>query len=221
VSVQASPIEEYLAKFSTCVPSSPVARDMLDEARDHLVEGALALQSAGASRQAAERDAVREFGSIEQLAVEFRTVIMVRDAKRQARWQLVVVGLLGICGFSAFRLIPLWRGQLSEIFPPPLVACAAAAALLCPSLVLLMLSATRRTWHEARWTAWLLSGRTVASWLFVLGLPACASMVADQIAVLVGAPHAWLLAGLLGGLLLARRVVPETTTIFKQVARSW
>jgi HAAS len=207
--VQASPIEKYLAELATRLPASPGARDMLDEARDHLLEAAVVYEPTGASREVSERRAVQEFGTVEQLARDFRAVIVVRDAQRQARWQLTVVGLLGACGIAVFRLVPVWLGQLSDVLPPPLVAAVAAVVLLWPSLVLLTLSLTSRIWCEAGWIAGLANVRTAVSWLFAFGLPLCASMVTDQAAMLVGASHAWLLAGALGGCLVTRRVVPD------------
>ena len=209
--VQPSPVESYLAVLSACLPPTPARRDLLDEARDHLLEATDAYQIAGANRQSAERRAVQEFGAIEYVAREFRTVILVRDAQRQARWQLAMVGVLALCGFTVFRLIPIWLGQLSDVLPPPLVASVAAVVLLGPSMVLLALSVSSRIWNEVRWTAWLANVRLAVSWLFALGLPICASMVTDQVAVLAGASHAWLLAGVVGGYLVARRVVPNIT----------
>ena len=210
--VQASPIEKYLSQLATCLPATPAGRDMVDEARDHLLEAAAAHQAAGMNIQIAELQAVHEFGAAESLVGEFRAVIMARAAQRQARWQLAMVGLLGACGVTVFRFIPIWLGQLSDVLPPPVVACVAAVVLLWPSFVLLVLSLNSRAMYEARWTSGLANVRSAVSWLFAFGFPLCASVVADQVAVLAGASHVWLLAGAVGGYLVTRRVGPDLIT---------
>jgi hypothetical protein len=210
IAVLDSLIDAYLAALAGRLPTTSSGRDIVSEARDHLLEAATEYEARGASRQAAERAALREFGSIDELAAEFRTVVAVRDAQRQAAWQLVTTGFLAVCGFSAFRLIPVWRGELADLMPPPLVASLAAVTLLWPSVVLFVLSRTSVVWTKPAWTARLLAARSLAMCLFGLGLPLCAGMVADQVTTLVSAPRMWLIVGALGGCLTAGRLVQVT-----------
>ncbi len=217
--VRLSPIETYLAELAAGLPASRAARDLLDEAGDHLYEAAAAGEAAGAGREAAEREAVREFGRVAELAPGFRTVAVVCDTRRQANRQLLGILVLASWGASALHLLPMAHGQAPGPAPPWPVALVAAATLLCPSLLLLGLSHTPWPWWGARWLAWLVRARTLASWLFGLGLPACAAMVAHQTALLLSAPHLWLAAGALGGHLVASYLVPATTV--RHVLNRW
>jgi len=180
----------------------------LDEIRDHLYEAAEAGEVAGAGREAAERAAVRDLGTVAELAPDFRTAAMVCDARRQANRQLLGAPLLAAWGAGIFHLLPAVHGSFTITAPPHLVALVVAGTLLCPSLILLGLSRAPRLWWDARWLAWLVRARTLASWLFQLGLPASAAMMAYPIALLSDPPHLWWVAGALGGHLIAGLLVP-------------
>jgi hypothetical protein len=204
-------IDAYLEALAASLPRSRAARELLDEARDHLSEAAAAREVAGAGREAAEQAAVREFGEVAELAPGFRTVAVVSDARRQATRQLL--GVLVLAGWiaSTFHLIPVAHGPLPEPARPHPVALVAVITLLGPSLLLLGLSRTPWPWWGGQWLAWLIRARTLASWLFQLGLPVSAAMVAHQVALLFGGPHLWLAAGALGGHLVANFLVPVTS----------
>lgn len=206
-----APTDAYLAELAASLPRGRAARDLLDEIRDHLYEATAARQAAGSSREAAEREAVRELGTVAELAPDFRTAAVVCDARRQANRQLLGVLLLATWGAGAFHLLPTVHGHLTMPGPPWPVALVAVGTLLCPSLVLLGLSRTPRLWWDARWLAWLERARTVAGWLFQLGLPAsCAmsAMVAYSGALSAGSPHLWLVGGAFAGHLVAGVLVP-------------
>jgi hypothetical protein len=200
---RASAIDAYLAELAARLPATSSSRDILSEARDHLLEAAAKQEAHGIARQAAEREALERFGNVDELAPAFRTVVEVRDARRQARWQLATTGLLGAFGVSVFRLVPLWRGDLAAFMPPPLAAEVAAVTLLWPSLVLLVLSHTPQAWYESTWSAWRRKARGLATWMFAFGLPVCAALVTDQVTLLLSAPRTWLIVGVLGGCLVA------------------
>ena len=208
-----APVDVYLEELAASLPRSRAARDLLDEIRDHLYEAAAAREAAGACREAAEREAVRELGTVTELAPEFRTAAAVCDARRQANRQLLGALLLASWGAGVFHLLPAVHEQLT-ITAPPLPAthlAVAAGSLLCPSLVLLGLSRAPWPWRDARWLAWLVRARTVASWLFQLGLPVSAAMVAQPVALLSSSPHLWLVAGALGGHAVAGFLVPTSS----------
>jgi hypothetical protein len=204
------PVEEYLVRLAASLPTSRTARELLDEIRDHLDEAVAAGEAAGASREAAELQAVRELGSVTELAPDFRTVAIVCEARRQANRQLVGVLVLAAWILSVFHLVPTTHTVIFESGHPWPVAMTAVATLLGPSLLLLGFSRTSWPWRGARWLAWLSRARTVASCLFQLGLPASSAMVAHQVALLLGGPHLWLAAGAVGGHVVASVLVPTT-----------
>jgi hypothetical protein len=208
---RASAIDAYLAELAARLPPTSSSRDLLSEARDHLLEAVAEQEDRGAARHTAERNVLEQFGSVGDLAPAFRSVVEVRDARRQARWQLATTGLLGVVGFSVFRLIPLWRGSLDQLMPPPLAAVVAAVTLLWPSLALLALSNAPQVWCEDAWSGWLLKTRLVATCMFAFGLPVCGALVTGQVTVLLSAPHAWLIVGVLGGSLAAGGLVHVCT----------
>jgi hypothetical protein len=210
VTLPPSPVTEYLDELESHLPATQSTRDLLQEAREHLLSSAEAALDAGLDPVAAEQRAVGEFGPIHDLVGEFRAVAVATDARRQARWQVAVALLLAASGFSVFRLIPIWRGEPTDLVPPPLVASIAAITVVGPSLVLLRLSHSRWLWVEERWPTWLIRACAAARGLFLFGLPVCAGLVTDQVAVLLQAPHIWVAVGAVGGLVVATRIVPFT-----------
>jgi len=63
------PIEDYLDELLGCLRLPPRAtRRLLAETEDHLQQAAATAEQAGASRLAAEREAVRQFGTAAQVA---------------------------------------------------------------------------------------------------------------------------------------------------------
>ena len=203
-----SPVDVYLAELATSLPRGRAARDLLDEVRDYLYEATAAGESAGACRETAEREAVRQLGSVAELAPLFRTAAIVCDARRQAKRQLLGALLLVSWGVGVSHLLPAVLGQLTLPAQPPPVTHAAAVALLAPSLLLLGLSRAPWPWWDARWLAWLVRARALASWLFQLGMAACTAMLTHPVALLSGSSHLWLAAGALGGHLVAGFLVP-------------
>jgi uncharacterized membrane protein len=200
-------VEEYLAELAAALPRSHAARDLLDEIREHLNEAVAAGEAAGACRETAEQQALRELGSVAELAPDFRTVAVVCEARRQANRQLLGVAMLAAWITLVFHLIPVLHAALVESGLAVPVAVTAVAMLLGPSLLLLGYSRTSWPWRGSRWLCWLVRGRTVASWLFQVGLPLSVAMVAHQIALL-GWPHLWLAVAAVGGYAVARALVP-------------
>ena len=213
-----SPAAAYLADLEASLPTGHATRDLLDEIRDHLAEAVAAHQARGCSREAAEREAVRELGTVAELAPEFRTAAVVCDARRQANRQLLGALLLTICGVGVFHFLPglmaAMHEQPSALRPILAVTVIAVGVLFVPSLLLLGLSRTPQPWSDARWLAWLLRVRTAARWLFQLGLPVTSAMVAHPVALLAGSPDLWLVVGALTGHLVAGVMVPTPGSRF-------
>ena len=109
----AEPIEEYLDSLYAHLRTDPrSARRLLDEAADHLQTTADELQAGGMDREAAEREAVRRFGTSRPLAVA---------QTRRTFGRLVVdtagaVTFLGAIGLVAIGLSGLVAGAITALF---------------------------------------------------------------------------------------------------------
>lgn len=68
-----------------------VRADLVAEARDGLVDATEALEARGMERAAAERQAVAEFGSAEEIAAAFRTELGLAQARRTLTWFAAVL----------------------------------------------------------------------------------------------------------------------------------
>jgi hypothetical protein len=79
------PIDEYLAALSKEL-RGPRRRkaDLLAEARDHLTDAAEALEADGLDRYAAERHAVSDFGTVDEVAPGYRADLAVSQSRRTA-----------------------------------------------------------------------------------------------------------------------------------------
>lgn len=203
-----SPVAAYVDELAATLPRGRASRDLLDEIRDYLCEATAAGESAGVGRDAAEREAVRSLGSVAELAPQFRAAAVVCDARQQALRQLL--GILLLVGWSGIvaHLLPAAIGRLAPPMRPPTATHAAAGALLGLSLLLLGLTCTPWPWRDARWLARLARSRALASWLFQLGMAACAALLAHPVAPMFDTPHLWLAASALGGHLVAIFLVP-------------
>jgi hypothetical protein len=89
-----SVIDGYIAQLDTALRGPRRAkRDLLTEARDHLIDATEAYQDNGLGREAAERHAVREFGEPAEIVPGFQTELGLAQGRRTA--------LLVLCVFAA------------------------------------------------------------------------------------------------------------------------
>lgn len=204
-------VEAYLDELAACLPRNVATRELLEETREHLLEATFAYQQAGVTWETAEQQAVCEFGTVADLAADFRAVAAVGDVQRQVRTQLRLLLLLAGLSGVVFTVGPLLPGQLVDWVLHPLMMKVAATTILGPALVLFALSRVPWTWRPGGWLTWLLKARTVANWLCVPGLSVCTALLTGQAGVELGAPQAWLAAGAaaggLGGVFVASRLV--------------
>ena len=101
----------YLADLdATLVGPRRVRRDLVREAGDHLEDATDAYVRAGYGRPDAERRAVADFGTLEEIAPAFQTTLAVAASRRTARL------LLAILCVQPF----LWDGPLAtgDAVPP-------------------------------------------------------------------------------------------------------
>lgn len=105
-----STAEAYVAALDEAlVGPARVRRDLVREARDHLEDASGALHRAGYDRAAAERRAVADFGSLDEVVPAFQTTLAVASSRRTA-WMLFAV--LAVQPF-------LWDGPLGPDEPNP------------------------------------------------------------------------------------------------------
>jgi hypothetical protein len=166
-----------------------VRRGLVQEARDHLDDASTALSDAGYDRAEAERIAVTDFGSLDQIVPAFQTTLAVAASRRTA-WML----------FAALAIQPfLWDGPLSQDDRPApdgllfaildhLVEWGGGAMILA-SVVLLAATGVGNRWFAA--------GRGVARLSAVTTIVCAASIkvIALGMVILSGAsqPQAWLM----------------------------
>lgn len=103
-------VTPYLAELDAALAGpSRVRRDLLREARDHLTDATDAYLRAGYDPAEAERQAVADFGTVDEIAPAFQTTLAVAGGRRTS-WLLLAVLLIQ----------PLvWDGPLSSHDAPP------------------------------------------------------------------------------------------------------
>jgi len=102
-------VAPYLAELDAALAGPRRARrDLLKEARDHLTDATDAYLRGGYDRPEAERQAVADFGTVDEVAPGFQTTLAVA-AGRRTSWML-----LGILACQPF----LWDGPLSVADAP-------------------------------------------------------------------------------------------------------
>jgi len=86
------PVDEYLTTLSSAL-SGPRRRkaDLLAEARDHLADATEAFEADGLDRESAERAAVADFGSLEDVVPGYRAELAISQSRRTAVLLLAVL----------------------------------------------------------------------------------------------------------------------------------
>jgi hypothetical protein len=80
-----TPVDDYLIGLGRALPGPRRRKsDLLAEARDHLTDATEALQADGLSRQQAEREAVADFGELEEVVPGYRADLAVSQSRRTA-----------------------------------------------------------------------------------------------------------------------------------------
>ena len=185
-----STAEAYVAALDqSLVGPRRVRRGLVQEARDHLDDASTSLSDAGYDRAEAERIAVADFGSLDQIVPAFQTTLAVAASRRTA-WML----------FVALSIQPfLWDGPLGhDDRPAPdgllfaildhLVEWGGGAMILA-SVAMLAATGVGNRWFAA--------GRGVARLGAVTTIVCAASIkvIALGMVLLSGAsqPRAWLM----------------------------
>ncbi|PRX96705.1 permease prefix domain 1-containing protein [Allonocardiopsis opalescens] len=193
--VRADPIEEHVAALAAVLhgPERDKAR-MLDELRDGLVDTADALVEQGLSGHAAARRAVREFGTVGQLAPSFQHELTLIQARHTARAVALTVPVLLACWYLV-GMADLAQGRQLPAAAQLLAAATggvAATAALCAAASLACTGALARrlpVWHRLPLVvAWTGTTAGIAFALSALALTTASAMSGNwQLSALAGA----------------------------------
>lgn len=213
------PLEDYVQELARELGISSDMADVLDEVRDHLLEGVSASKRDGLDEEAATAEALREFGQAGTVAAGLRPVIAQLHSRKLA-WRLLRgIATLVSSGVLGFLLLSLWLGAVPDHTraDPIGVNAGVTAARLLAAATLLMFAVAyqQRLWagpHRARWLLALCVG---AEWLITLAWLVCPAIVAARLAVVFTLPGAALwsvAASTLGGAAAYRLTRPLAGT---------
>lgn len=187
------------------------------ELRSGLLDATDSHRSAGLSRAAAIRAAIREFGDPAQVAAGFLPEIAARNARRLATVLLVTGPLVGVCWLAtaaashlAVRMTPFWHWTALPAAPGAGLQFIAVAAAVTASAAVLGIAVTGRMsrWLPARPRRAPLAAAIAgfgAMGADALGLVLLAAVLAAAPGTLSPVPAAVAAAASVARLLLARR----------------
>ncbi|MFF5262076.1 permease prefix domain 1-containing protein [Actinomadura viridis] len=184
---------------------------LLEDLRDGLTDTAAALVDEGVPEDRAASRAVREFGTVEEIAPSFQRELTIAQARRTARTVAVGVPFLIVCwqvlGAAGQRLPPV--AQLLAVHVGGVAAVAAllaAASLAATGALGRRMPTPRRLPHVVAWT-----GTTAGA---ALGIGALTLTVAALLA------SNWALGALIGGLtIVSHAKVAASARACRQCAR--
>ena len=87
-----TPVDDYLTGLSRALPGPRRRKaDLLAEARDHLVDATEAFEADGLDRDSAEREAVADFGELDEVVPGYRAELAVSQSRRTAMLLFLVL----------------------------------------------------------------------------------------------------------------------------------
>jgi hypothetical protein len=87
-----TPVDDYLTGLSRALPGPRRRRaDLLAEARDHLVDATEAFEADGLDRDDAEREAVADFGALDEVVPGYRAELAVSQSRQTAMLLFLVL----------------------------------------------------------------------------------------------------------------------------------
>ncbi|SEG23536.1 hypothetical protein SAMN04489712_10417 [Thermomonospora echinospora] len=204
------PIEGYLAALTTALrgPARAKAR-MIEEMRDGLVETAMAYTDEGMPYRQAAGEAVREFGSPEEIAPSCQRELTIVQARHTARVAALTVPLLFACWYLVRTTGQGWQPPGAALLPAGVAATAAllaSATLAATGTLARRLPTPRRLPLAVAWT-----GTTTA-----------VAMALTALAFAVTSPPAvdWPLVALVAALAVASHaVIAASARVCRECAR--
>ncbi|MQA83750.1 MAG: hypothetical protein GEV03_03705 [Streptosporangiales bacterium] len=105
-------IDTYIAELGGALRGpGRVKADLLAEARDSLVDATEAYQSRGLDREAAEHEAVGEFGTVPEIAPGYQTELGLAQGRRTALLVLLVLAPQDLVWDAWGAVAPDWTGS--------------------------------------------------------------------------------------------------------------
>jgi hypothetical protein len=213
----AAGLDRYLAELERRLGGLETAPDIVDEARDHLLEAVRAHTTRGLDDGAALERALDGFGAPRRVAAEFLAARCHRESSGLRRDCCRLGLLFSLPGFAAWLLVPaLARGTLRPDHMPWLTAaewagCLSVAALVA-AVLLARVPSDRLT---GRWLLPLLAAVTAVGWFTTLDCFVYTGFFAERVAAALGAapalPAALAAAGL-GGVTSWLVIRPQRVT---------
>lgn len=208
-------VNEYVADLGRRLGVGPDTADILDEVRDHLLEGVSAYREGGLDEDAATAEALRDFGEAHDVAKGLRPAVAQLHMRRLA-WRLLLGTLaLASSGVLGFVLLSVWLGAVPDhnrADPIGITVGVTAARFLGGSaLVLFWISYRQQFWSSPRLARRLLLMCVSAEWLLTVIWLVCPAIVAARLAVMFTLPSLplWsIAAAALGGLAVFRLTRP-------------
>jgi hypothetical protein len=113
------PVDDYLTGLSRALPGPRRRKaDLLAEARDHLVDATEAFEADGLDRNTAEREAVADFGALDEVVPGYRAELAVSQSRRTAMMLFLVLILQPIVwqeGVWSWNQDPVQESALNDV----------------------------------------------------------------------------------------------------------
>lgn len=208
-------VSEYVEDLGRRLGLGQDTAGILDEVRDHLLEGVSAYREEGLDEDAATTEALRDFGEPHDVAKALRPVV-AQLHMRQLAWRLLRgTAALASSGVLGFLLLRLWLGAVPDhTRADPVginVGVTAARALGASTLVMFWVSYRQQFWSSPRVAHRLLMLCVGAEWLLTLVWLVCPAIVAGRLAVVFTLPSlpVWsVAAAVLGGVAIFKLTRP-------------
>jgi hypothetical protein len=114
---ESTPIDRYVDRLSELLRGPRGAkRDLVAEARDALVDAA-EVYAKGSDREVAERQAVGEFGDVEEIAAAYQTELGLAQARRTALLVVVILLAQPILWGNAWRFLGEMEWSIDRVHP--------------------------------------------------------------------------------------------------------
>lgn len=199
----ADPLDEYVAALTAALRGpAPAKSRMIEEMRDGLADTAAAYAGAGMPSDRAAHQALREFGTVDELLPSCQRELTIAQARHTARAVALTAPLLMVCWYLARTVGDDQGWQL------PIVARLLAVLLACVAIVAALLAAATLA-ATSTLGRWLPTPRRLPLVVAWVGTTASAAMAATALALAVASALAedWPLLAFAGGLAAASHAV--------------
>jgi hypothetical protein len=215
--IETARLDRHLSELERRLRGLEAPQDVVDEARDHLLEATTAYMCGGLDGGAALDRALSEFGTPRRVAAGFLGARCVQESRRLWRdsWRLGLIS--SVPAFTAWLLLPaLAAGTLDPVNMPGLAAAEWAGRLDAAAVAAVALLAHVPYLRlRERWLLPLPVLLAVLSWFITLDGAVASGFFAERAATALGAAPALpgaLALGALGGATAWLLVRPQRTS---------